>query len=66
MSIIQGQKEIEVQTTSQITKDENCPGIEKYFFLLLFILLYFLKREYYVSFALYIISELVMIRVLEI
>ena len=65
MSILQGQKEIEVQTTSQITKDENSPGIEKYF-LLLFILLYFLKREYYVSFAIDIISELVMDRVLEI
>ena len=65
MSIIQGQKEIEVQTTSQITKEENSPGIEKYF-LLLFILLYFLKREYYVSFAIDIISELVMDRVLEI
>ena len=51
MSIIQGQKEIEVQTTSQITKDENCPGIEKYFLLLLFSYI-FLKREYYVSFAL--------------
>ena len=65
MSIIQGQKEIEVQTTSQITKEENSPGIEKYFLLLLFSYI-FLKREYYVSFALYIISELVMIRVLEI
>ena len=35
MSIIQGQKEIEVQTTSQITKDENSPGIEKYFFIII-------------------------------